>query len=556
MRAMIFPRLVALGGLALLISVSCGEPEILDVNRDNVDDGTSSTTVIAPSNPIGTVTGLVLDAVTSQPLSSGRNVFVRLVAGTHDEEITINDGSGRFAFEYVPAGVGISVTISSDGYATAYATAQLDAEVGNFPADNAHVFVGPVELVELNGAISALVLGPDGRPVPRTDVLLDTDFAYLVDGVPHGRLHRAQPTDDNGLVQFTDVPDAARMAARLGNRQLLFTVPPPDLDSDGDRDLTGAATTLSLADAALRATPVVIVLGYPTGSTPLRVVASNVADLVNPTGSTPKPVPTPSVLPKSGDVIIAFNQPVDSTSFLFRLVAEQGGNPFIVAPSFSDYGNVVTVPLPEALQGGQEYNLYLEARPSDLGEGGAYRGAVAFFIESIEEPHEGRILTFYHEEVNGSGQIDSGDYIWFHFSLPVGGRTDDGQAALPSDLLPIRVQVVGIDVNGSGDSSSADHPFESAYVGELQPPSADVIELLPPGGQYTSSGYSTRLRLTLPADVRLQEGNSHTFRLTFNDPVGASATQRLRVSTPEGVLPAPQDKGDILSRDARARDAG
>jgi len=550
--------IVTFGIIALLAAGSCGEPEIVDVNRDNIDDGTSTTTVIAPSNPLGTVTGLILDAATGQPISQDENVFVRLVAGVKDEEVTIDDGSGRFRFEDVPAGVGIALSVTCDGFTNAFAETVLDAEVGNFPADNAHVFVGPIELIELEGSLGALVIGPDGRPVARTAVYLDADFAFFVDGVVQGRFHAAVQTDDNGLATFDQIPSAALMTARIGARQFIFTVPPADTDNNGEPDFAGATATITVADAALRAAPVVIVVGYPTGSNPLHVVASNVADLVNQDGSVPAPVPMPSVLPKGGNITIAFNQPVDPGSFLLRLVGEEGGEPLGVAPSWSGYGNIVEIPLPEAVQAGQEYNAFVEARPLEVGQGSAYRGAVAFFIQvASDEAPEGRVLTFYHEEVNQNGQIDSGDYVWFHLSVPVGARLDDGSAATAGDMLPVRVQAVGVDVNNSGlPPGGADHPFEFGYQGSGLPPSADVVEVVPQGGQYVGSGYSTRLRLALPSGVVLQDGNSVTFAFTFNDPIGATATQRLRVSTPAGVLPAPPNKSDILSIDPRARDGG
>jgi len=550
---------------AVAIAVGNCTPAVRDVNGDGVEDGVPTTTVIAPSNPVGTITGLVLNATTGQPFPAGRKVTVHLTAGglgggSIGEEQTIEDGSGRFRFSDVPAGVGVSLEFSAENCAPAFAQVQLDAAAGNFPTDNAHTFVGPIELIELSGTLLAQVLAPDGQPLANADVYLDTDFSFFDDGTPSGRLHAAAATNGDGLATFGAIPDAAVLATRIGTRQYVLTVPPLDTNDDGVPNFTGTTRALSVATVALLASPVVLVLNYPTGSQPVHVVASNVADLVNPGGTTPLPVPVPSVVPKQGGAVtVAFNQPVDQASFLFRLVGESGGAPIPVTPAFSAYGNVVTVPLADApgVNAGQEYNLYLEARPSQLGGGAAYRGAVAFFITPAVT--EVKVDSFEHHENSGDGLINTGDYIMFRLNVPVGARRDDGTAASALEMLPIRVQVVG-DVNNNG--SQDDQPFEAAYQGNLPPPYATVYEELPPGSDYVASGYSTWLRLQLPAalpnspPIQLTTGGMIVFTFTFNDPTYALPTQRLRVATPQGILPAPNNKSDILSFDPSARDGG
>ncbi|MFH1807710.1 MAG: hypothetical protein ABIJ09_03115 [Pseudomonadota bacterium] len=544
--------------LASLLLVTCGEPPLKDVNGDGKDDGVAATTVIAPSNPTGTVTGMVLDAATGVPLPEGRSFTVRLVAGgyggsTLGQQQVISDGSGQFRFTEVPAGVGITVVISGDGYATAYATVQLNAEVGNFPSANAHVAVPPIELIELSGHVDVMVLAPDGRAVAGADVFIDTDFAYFLGGTAVGRVHAAAQTDADGRAALTGLPNAAVLAYRIPNRSFIVTVPPPDIDGDDLPDYTGAISSFTVATAAVEVAPLTVVVGFPTGDLPLRVVASNLADLVNPAASSPKPVPTPSVLPKTGNVTIAFNQPVEVDSFLFRLVGETGGN-FIGPTSYDEsafnaYRNVVTIPLPGSLQAGQEYNAYIEARPAQLGSGGAYRGGVAFFIEPTTESVVVSLVR--HEERTYNNIIEGGDYIWFLLDVPVGARKDDGTAATAADLLPVRIQVSGIDVQTGNATSSgtADHPMEFGYTGEELPPRADLVEVVPQGAAYVASGYTTQLRLTLPAGVILQPNTTVTWVFKFNDPVGASAAQRYRAATPLGVLPEVQNKVATLIQD-------
>ncbi|MBN2357854.1 MAG: hypothetical protein JXR83_00275, partial [Deltaproteobacteria bacterium] len=243
----------------------------------------------------------------------------------------------------------------------------------------------------------------------------------------------------------------------------------------------------------------------------------------------------------------------DEASFLFRMVGELGGTPLPVTLAFNSYGNIVTVPLQDVpgVNAGLEYNLYLEARPAQIGSGSAYRGAVAFFITPAET--DVKVNEFEHHENSADTSIDSGDYIVFKLNIPVGARRDDGRAASPAEMLPIRVQVVG---NVNGNASTNDHPFEYGYQGTESPPSAQVYEILPPGSDYVASGYSTMLRLQLPPDVLLTSGGQITFSFTFNDPVHAEAGQRLRVATPQGILPAPNNATNILVFDPSARDGG
>jgi hypothetical protein len=552
--------------LSLLLSATtlslslatCGEPPIKDVNGDGKDDGEAATTVIAPANPTGTVTGMVLDATTGLPLPEGRSFTVRLVAGalggsSVGQEQSISDGSGQYRFAGVPAGVGISVLVTAEGYGTASATVQLNAAVGDFPAANAHVAVPTIELIELTGTARIMVLGPDGRPVGGADVLVDTDFGFFLGGAVSGRIHAAAVTDADGLAVLGGLPNATLLAHRIPSRNFIVTVPPPDVDGDDQPDFTGAIESVDVATAAVQVAPLTIVVGFATGELPLRVVASNLADLVNPAASSPHPVPTPSVLPKTGSVTIAFNQPVDVDSFLFRLVAETGGN-FIGPTSYEEsdfnaYRNVVTFPLPDALQAGQEYNAYIEARPAQLGAGGAYRGGVAFFVEPATQTVEVSLVR--HEERNFNNTIEAGDYIWFQLSVPVGARKDDGSAATAGDLLPVRIQVSGIDVQTGTPtaSSSADHPMEFGYTGEELPPLAQLVEIVPQGAAYVASGYTTQLRLTLPAGVILQSGTTVTWVFRFNDPIGAGAAQDYRAATPLGVLPELPNEIATLTQD-------
>lgn len=552
-----------LGPVALVagVAIAVGNcaPTVRDVNGDGVEDGDPTTTVIAPSNPLGTITGLVLNATTGEPFPEGRKVTVHLTAGalgggSIGEDQTIEDGSGRFRFSDVPAGVGVSLEFEAENCARAFSLVQLDATAGNFPTDNAHAFVGPIELVELSGSLVAQVLAPDGQPLANADVYLDTDFSFFDNGTASGRLHAAAATNGDGLATFSTIPDAAVLASRIGARQFVLTVPPLDTNDDGIANYTGTTRALSVATVALLASPVVLVLGYPTGSQPVHVVASNVADLVNPGGTSPLPVPTPSVVPKqSGAVTIAFNQPIDQAAFLFKLVGELGGAPIPVTPAFNGYGNIVTVPLQDApgVNAGQEYNLFIEARPAQLGGGGAYRGAVAFFITPAET--DVKVNSFEHDENSGDGLINAGDFIMFKLNVPVGARRDDGSAASPLEMLPIRVQVVP-DVNSNNVTIA--NPFAVGYQGDQAPPYATVYEELPPGSDYVASGYSTVLRLQLPTGVQLTTGGMIVFSFTFNDPTFALPTQRLRVATPQGILPAPNNKSDIMSYDPSTRDGG
>lgn len=530
---------------------TCSEEPIKDVNGDGQDDGVAATTVIAPSNPTGTVSGVVVNAATGEPLPEGRSFFVQLVAGAYggsDIGVTqeISDGSGQYRFLDVPAGNNISVRVSADGFAPATAQVTLNATVGNFFADNASVNAPTLGLVDLSGELGVFLVAADGRPVGNAEIYLDTDFSYFTNNAPAGSMHLSATSAEDGIATFTGLPNAALFAHQIGNRQFVITVPPQDIDGQAPADLAGTIQTISLNDAALRVNPLTIVLQYGDSDDDLRVVASNIGDLVNSSGSSPDPKPTASVLPKTGSIYVAFNQPVDLDSFLLRMVGEEGGNYLPISVdenSFNPYHNILTLALPDEVQAGQEYNMFIEARPAAILGGTSYRGAVAFFIEPSEVGVQ--VLYVFHEERNGLQSIEAPDYLWFQLNVPVGARDDQGAPVSYNNMLPIRIQLSNANVGAQGE---ADQPIEFGYTGESLAPEAYLIEKMPEGGQYRASGYTSWLRLQVPAGITIPTGPV-TWHFSFNNTVGANSSQNYRVTTPQGVLPDPGNKSANINLD-------
>jgi len=560
----------ALATASLLLS--CGEPEILDVNGDGTDDGQAATTVIAPSNPVGTITGMVFDAKTQRPLPSGKSFKVTLVAGSYGDanigrSVEIEDGTGFYRFEEVPAGVNVTIEVSAEGYSTGYAQVTLNASAGDFPAGNAHAAAPTVELVEQNGSLEVMVVAVDGRLLLDVDVFLDIDFSYIVNGVVSGHFSAATRTveGNSGLATFENIPNAAALAYRLGGRHLVVTVPPIDADGDGNPEYRGAVQSITLMDAAIRTDPVTIVVDYPTGQDDVQIIASNLADLVS-TNSTPVPRPIPSVLTtEAQSLFIAFNQPVDAGSFLVLMVAEMGGDYFALnldSEIFNEAMSIAEVPLPETLREGREYNVYVEARPAMIGSSSAYRGAAAFFVKASSDIV--KVDRAIHQEMSISAnhsKIDANDNIWFELNMPVGARDDSGAISgfvrgdAYGNLLPIRVQVSGVNLGEEGP----DLPIEQGYDGDADIPEAHLVEIHP-SGLFVRSGYTSIVRFTIPAGVEFIRNGTVGWHFTFNDSRDASAQQNLRAASPSGLLPGTINFIDTLTFDpdytSQGQDAG
>lgn len=541
---------VGLAGLTVL--ANCSEPPIKDVNGDGKDDGVAATTVIAPSNPTGTVTGLVMNAATGQALPEGRSFSVQLIAGSYGGDsigVTqeISDGSGQYRFLDVPAGQNITIIVKSEGFADALAKISLNSTLGNFFADNASISAPTLGLIELSGSFDVFLIAPDGRPVGNAEIYMDGDFSYLSDARPAGSLHLTATSGDDGIAHFTGLPNASLFAHNLGGHAFFISVPPQDLDGQEPADLAGTTRSITLTDMATQITPLTIALQSGNQAQDMRVVASNIADLVNQNASQPDAKPIASVLPKTGTLSIAFNQPIDRNSLLLRMVGEEGGNYLSLTiddNSFNAYQNILTIPLPEAVQSGQEYNLFMEAHPASL-TGEAYRGAVAFFIEPSDA--EVSVLNFVHQENpnNDTAKIDGGDWIWFRLNMPVGARDEAGNPVSSTKMLPIHVQVSNTEIGQANDPVL---PIEFGYQGDELPPQAYLVERLPESSTYVASGFTTWLRLQVPAGVEIPVGTS-TWHFSFNDPLGANANQTYRAASPSGILPDPANRINTISLD-------
>src|SRR5882672_6429655 len=106
---------------ALAALAACGPK---DANGDGIADGVrdpTQVTLVAPSSPIGALTGQVLNTRLA-PLS---DVSVSVTPGGLK---AATDGEGNFAFDKLPGGAKVLVTLSKPGFATVRTSATIPGE--------------------------------------------------------------------------------------------------------------------------------------------------------------------------------------------------------------------------------------------------------------------------------------------------------------------------------------------------------------------------------------------------------------------------------------------
>ena len=247
---------------ALFILASCSGSKT-DANNDGIADGVvapNDVSVIAPSTPVGNISGTVLDA-DGAPLANA--VVTSSLDPTKPAK---TDSTGHFAFTNQPAGSAVGLTISLAGYTTATLQTTIPSAAGNVPIDNATAFVGPVRLFATTGSLNVTVVGFDGKLLS-PNAVLQISPAYTLDSTGGGGGNVVvHATGANGLIGFTDIPDLGELARLTGSAAgyLSLAIEPLDANSDGTIDYGGATLDISAADALASPGSLSVVLPPPS----------------------------------------------------------------------------------------------------------------------------------------------------------------------------------------------------------------------------------------------------------------------------------------------------
>jgi hypothetical protein len=185
-------RLLALVTAAAIAACS---PPVTDANKDNIADGVrtpNTVTVVAPSNPVGSITGVVA----STKFAGLADANVLLVLGFGFTSAIKSNGDGAFRFANVPAGSSGQLIVSKEGFGSVRVPVTVPVSGGNVPINDGNANAGVIMLLELNGSVKYQVQTANGRPAKSVKALLEVSPAgfQLTSGTGYGtamgRRHR------------------------------------------------------------------------------------------------------------------------------------------------------------------------------------------------------------------------------------------------------------------------------------------------------------------------------------------------------------------------------
>ncbi|MBX5481162.1 MAG: carboxypeptidase regulatory-like domain-containing protein [Myxococcaceae bacterium] len=427
----------------VVLGTACG-PQ--DLNGDGIADGVrdpDSVTLVAPSTPLGTVAGQVLDT-RFQPLAG---VTATLTVGTPTADnaprTAQTDANGDFRFTGIPAGSDVVVTLSKEGYGTVRAHAYVPADAGNFPLNNGNAFVGPYALTQLNGTVSVLVVTHSGRPAKGAQAVIEATPAAVrlsdtgTYGTNVGVIVQTATADDNGIVTFTNVPSPEELS-RLNGRYDISIAP---IDENGDGIYESAGAYVSYTGETVMLDPSPRLIQLPDARTPgtFKVIATNVTSLLDGT-----PPPIENMVKPGEPIYLVFNQAIQPSSVQAVLTDEAAHEALGVATTIGKTGNVLMLQPAVALQNGKEYNVWVRATSADTG---AFLDATGYLFGG--DPY-GPIEASLSKIAINDGMVQDGllslsEIVYVHFNVPLG--LAKGRGGLQA--------FINYDINNSGSIGDA-----------------------------------------------------------------------------------------------------
>ncbi|WP_434386160.1 carboxypeptidase-like regulatory domain-containing protein [Melittangium boletus] len=423
--------------------MGCG-PE--DTNGDGIADGIlkpDSVSAVAPATPKGTVSGQVLDT-RMQPLT---DATVTLLIGSDTSGTAYSkktDGSGNFMFTGVPAGSGVLVTASKDGYATLRANTSVPSSAGNIPINNGNASLGAMMLADTSGSVSFTLYTPSGHPATNARAYLEATPAGMLafNGTEASTTSSVIATpvvaNDMGIVTFSGVPSPGELAriggAGFGGYRLF--VDPVDYNGDGIIDAAGTVAEFSASDLIGRGYSQLVRLESPTNTDAggaFNLVATNLASL-----QTADKRPSRNLLREGESIFLGFNQPVLRESMLAILTDESGRDQIDVSVKANDTGDVYSItPAAGRIIEGQEYNLILRATSAYSGLVRTWKGI--FVRGDARSPRALTITSVTFKDINAAGNgtnvLDAGECVVITFSQVVSTN--------PGAVIPLEATLSG-----------------------------------------------------------------------------------------------------------------
>ena len=407
---------------ALFILASCSGNKT-DANGDGIADGVvnpNDVSVIAPSTPVGNISGTVLDA-DGAPISSA-SVAVSL-DGVNP---TTTDATGHFSFKNQPAGSTVGLTITKSGYTTASLQTTIPSAAGNVPIDGATAYVGPVRLFATTGSLNVTVVGYDGKLLAPS-ALLQVSPAYTLDSTGgSGGQVVVHATGANGLIGFTGIPDLGELARLTGSSAgfLSIAVEPLDANNDGTIDYGGATLQISAADALESPGSLSLVLPPPSQSQGnLEIVGSNCGTLV--TTAQGGGGPAGSLIQSTDTVYVAFNQPVAAGSLSVSVLDDDGTPIDVGSPTPVNGGTGTVVSFGGTFPAGHAVSVSISATASASRPARSVSFAGACFIAPSPAPGPSVLKATYSGTT--AAPLSPGEPVHLEFDSEVGNETQAPQ---------------------------------------------------------------------------------------------------------------------------------
>ena len=500
---------------------ACGGEEPADLNGDGQGDRPGSVTQIAPVHPTASVSGYVYDISTGQPIEAAS-----VMLHATQKHASTTAGDGYVTFERIAAGGQALFQVVAEGYLSANGTVNIPSQSGDFPSANNHATIGRVGLMR-SAALTTTVYGSDLQGKSGVLMSLTVPYSFVLNHSYSGEMTVQATSGDDGTLRFEGAPDLTALSAvisgRAGNARF-----------HAHADESGAGVTLSRRYSEISAQgqlPLFVrhadeLLHTMESGTSLRMVHSNVPDLVQRRQQiVPMNVATP--------IQILFDRAVDPGSLQVNMLNETGAAEVEMEATFGAGGRLVSLaPSVGGLTPGAEYNLsvYADALSGTQGWGGVANiltagdhaapfGDADYAVEwEANDPSTDR---------NMDGEINGGDDLFIYADLPIGRRNDNGTSGLSSALAQYAF-VAELDAENSVFG-------ELDYTENGAPSYPSIVFVEPNPGLATGySGYTTRLRLRLPAAAVFPiRGMQIRIKLMFDNPNLLSSNNQ--VMMPDGT---------------------